>query len=289
MHMHRITVTRHFLLLLTSLGVGLTTPVVADNVPIESALSISGCHVVVNDDDDNENDLWDKDEGQISEEDDLQEFVFTAAGIPGEVGTLTITGGSANVKLWKDDKKSAPFTLESPYSVPETGKIVTFYVEGIKETASYTSITYNATLDFDCAEPIKGKIKFGVTKVDADVDSLNDSGFAFSFTDAEDKIELSDDPDNVGKVVLMNNGDVDGDGINDAVDGVGISGGSVSGLKLTPLEITLPTPIDKSKAEITLNYNESIPRLGEGIKAVTANGVASHEVSKRGMRLWIAD
>src|SRR5690606_33289614 len=102
----------------------------------------------------------------------------------------------------------------------------------------------------------------------------NDSGFTadpHTPGDAEDVLE--GDTTKAGKVILVNDGDLDLDGVIDHSDGFNADGlmsvddippTADQGQRFVPLVITLPEPIDLSKARLQIAYAASVPGSGTG-------------------------
>ena len=202
--------------------------------------------------------------------------------------------GTKHLKFWQDAEKNEPFELESPYTVgPTADRIVEFYVEGLEPTETFDSLSFSATYTV-AGSAVSGEIKFGVTRADIDVDSDNSAGIKAVFTDEDDKIEFSRKSENLGKIMLENNGDVDSDGVADHFDGLGLENADsagVSGLNLTPMSVTLEQPFDPTTAKIMFTYTANVPRLGAGIAkdGDVVDGIQPYKITNKGLRLWKVD
>lgn len=245
------------------------------NIHPKPSLAIDGGHVVVNDDDANGNQEWDKNENPTPDkglsgpktpeqlEPKLQKFTFTAKHTS-EPGTLVITASSnANIKLWEDAAKTSPFTAASSYPVGISDDVtVTFYVEGLTPTAAFDSIVFSAS--FTVAQKTAvGEIKFGVTQADIDIDSDNNAGLTATFTDEDDKREFSDKTEHPGKILLETTAAIDANGV----------AASVMQSAFAPLRVTLHPPFSPGTAKVKFTYPASVPS-------------PSAPANKRGLRLW---
>jgi len=127
--------------------------------------------------------------------------------------------------------------------------------------------------------------------IDLDIDSNNDDGFDLTeLTDAEDEIEdIDNDPFYPGKIMLVNDGDDDGDGIPNYTDGIDIydNGGESAGGRFVPIVIELDDSVDISIAKIKLSYSVSDPSL------IIQNGTESEGYSytpeSGSLRIWTKD
>ena len=140
------------------------------------------------------------------------------------------------------------------------------------------------------------RVKITSLLVDVDVDSDNDNGFdAPSRSDDEDAVEDNAPGDGgtsggdagvPGKILPVDSGDVDGDGIPDFADGYSLFPGnadmvSCEGARFAPVVFELPEPFDPATATIWVSYDASDPRL------VTTNAVGGYEPASGGrLRIW---
>jgi hypothetical protein len=291
------------------------------NVPPKPGLIITGKHVVVNDDDWNNDQIWDKvhkpgdlkpgaqngeefttadfpNEGlrdmpdNVPAEPKLVPFTVTATPPPGKSGTLTITKTGGNVKLWKDEIKTSTFDLSDVGSKTS----VEFWVEGIEPTNTLQDAGFDAKYHIVGQDPLSAEIRYGITRADIRVDSNNKTipPSTEPLDEEDERIEFSTKPEHIGKILLENSGDVDHDGVMDSLDGLGLAdtGGSagVANLKLVPMKVKLEKPYDPTRAEVTFHYNASLPREdAKGIKKTVTNNVTTYEIAKRGLRLWKVD
>jgi len=284
-------------------------PAYGVNIPPEEAIKIEGEHVKVNDNDDDANDVWDFLDQEPEEEDlDIVEFKITAAGNPLKEGKLKLTlpeqpepvplldeegepvldddGEPVEIILppntiyWKDQKKTEPFIFENEYDVPAAGKILTFYVEGITPTEAFDTLAFKAELKYEDYEPVEGEFKFGVTEIDTDVDSLNNGNPETLEQDQEeDQREHEEVSGNRGlRLFPYNFIDTDENDFPDHLQGLGIAELGEKGdvapeyNYLTPVPIRLPELFDPETMKITLVYDESIPRVGEGLEYTDVDG-----------------
>jgi len=140
------------------------------------------------------------------------------------------------------------------------------------------------------------RVKITSLLVDVDVDSDNDNGFdAPSRSDDEDAVEDNAPGDGgtsggdagvPGKILPVDSGDVDGDGIPDFADGYSLFPGnadmvSCEGARFAPVVFELPEPFDPATATIWVSYDASDPRL------VTTNAAGGYEPASGGrLRIW---
>jgi hypothetical protein len=290
------------------------------NVDVEfvDASSASGDkYVSRNVDDDDKNEQWDKDqnEGQMlteqpaEPEDDLKKFKVTTSI---ENGTLSISvdaSHTSNVRFWADEKKEK---LHKKSWAVTGGNIINaqdapahsdgtegyFWVEGLVNSASLNDIEIKAKIG-DEEDPVK----ISVIEVDLDVDSKNEHAFDTSGfdTDAVDKIEMSDETTDPGKIVIFSpsaNSDADqGDQVPDFADGFKLKSpsefASCANLKFVPLRVDLKTPFDPQNAKVSFHYEKmSKPKLDGDDAGLSVSGTGTSEnpyvftVLKGGMRLW---
>jgi hypothetical protein len=318
----------------------------AVNLPPNPALSLSGGHVVVNDDDHHsaeipQDDVWDKDqpgnteipneglrvvgkrnasqpatgEVEVRGEPVLRQFTIDATYIPNCPGTLTVSleGNDGNVKFWEEEQRTKEFTLEKMHVVNNaTAGKLKFWVEGIKPTEGFDSIKITAVYDVPAdggsggsAEPktSTGTLEFGVVRADVDVDTLNKGAAAniesanpggVDADSAADQKELSLNMEVYGKLLLANRGDEDGDGVQNAADGITDLGAGEAGQtkKFEKVVIHHDKPWS-DEASYTFRYEFSEPKEGEGLMEVPVpegtEGETRWTVVKRGMRLWLKD
>ena len=167
------------------------------------------------------------------------------------------------------------------------GRSGTLHVEAVAPGASTGDPRIKVELDPDGPD---GPMPFAATDAvrmtsiaaDIDIDSNNSdaflsAGYAAFHSQAKDQIEdLEVNPAGKrlpGKVVLVNDGDLDGDGVPDYSDGFNADGipsaddlppPPATGYYFTPVSISIPAPIDLSKARLQIDYDASVPGAGAG-------------------------
>jgi autotransporter-associated beta strand protein len=159
----------------------------------------------------------------------------------------------------------------------------TVFIEAIGASAAFGDKTITIRIDPDGDGPL-GFVATDVVRLtsittDLDVDSDNNNAFGTPDQNPyEDQIENlpkdSSGKDLPGKIVLVNDGDLDGDGILDYSDGFDADGVAVNadnapptaaqGQQFTPVVITVPAPIDLTKARLQVDYDASVPGAGSG-------------------------
>jgi hypothetical protein len=133
----------------------------------------------------------------------------------------------------------------------------------------------------------KDRVRVGVLRANVLVDSLNQHGFGTP-VDSDEVEDVEDDPNEPGKIVLVNDGDEDADGIVDYADGFDrfaeiSEDDTSSGVSFVPVVFEIPEPIDVSEAVVTLSYSASDPG------AVTTNGLGACVLPAGHLRLWAQD
>ena len=180
----------------------------------------------------------------------------------------TLPPSEANIKLEYPDSLQI-WTASSPSvgSVVESGVAYSFaqlnggwlYIEGLEpESEAKISLYLKSGQSFSQAEAVT------VTLFEADIntDSDNDG------TIAEDDDPLEDAPGLPGRLVAVNDGDVDGDGIVDWADGFNwdraasaddlcAEGGESPTNLFAPVEITIPESVNLSIARLRICYGGS--------------------------------
>lgn len=134
---------------------------------------------------------------------------------------------------------------------------------------------------------------FRVNGLDLDIDSnnnqwLQDPARSIEEERIEDREGSSDYP---GKVIPLNDGDRDADGVPDFADGMNIFGneGTDAGGRLVPLILEIPESADPFKTELRFTYNQSDPaqvlRTGEG----TPESPYRFTPAAGRLRIWTCD
>jgi len=160
-----------------------------------------GGFISLNDDDDNNNEIPDKDEsGPITDEDDLVKLTLEKVQPETVTGPITLqaTGGS-KIKIWESETKGgSPITLPKTYSTP-TDLPTELWIEGVDTSSTVRDIE----LVFDYSgHPFDDKIKMTVLQVDIDMDGVSDNketakgGFIALNDDDDDDNENADNNEN---------------------------------------------------------------------------------------------
>ncbi len=124
---------------------------------------------------------------------------------------------------------------------------------------------------------------------DLDIDSDNNNGFDTpERSDQEDAIEdLPGDPRFPGKLIAVNDGDVDEDGLPDFADMVyrNPQTGQAANVRFTPLIAELPEYIDLATAKLRFRYAGSDPNA---VKTTTqADGSVRYTPAQGSQRVWL--
>ncbi|MBU4198863.1 MAG: hypothetical protein KKG09_04470 [Verrucomicrobia bacterium] len=250
----------------------------------EANEEVVGAFVPLNSDDDNANGVPDLSEAPVTNENDLVEL--TIALYPGDLPadeTVSITGSE---NLYEDQEKQTQASAGYPVSrFP-----LTLWVEGQSVSSDLRDKEIMVT---HIASGAKDKVKYTVLKADLDIDSDNNNGFDDpDRSDAEDTIEdIEGDPDKPGKLICVNDGDEDHDGVPDFADGFDKWGneGANAGGAFTPLILEIAEPIDLEKAKVTFVYLASDP---DGVTRTGAGTEADPYIytpARGKLRIWTVD
>ena len=135
-------------------------------------------------------------------------------------------------------------------------------------------------------------------KVDLDIDSDNTNGAGAPDRSAAEET-LEDDDEKPGKLIAVNNGDFDTDGIPDYADG--FDGETLPGVNFTKLVLEMPDGIDIDKLKVKLVYSASDPSSinvapqNSGSSGVgrdsswTTRGGQIYELPSGNLRIWKKD
>lgn len=146
----------------------------------------------------------------------------------------------------------------------EQNRIVTLYVEGIAPSSGIAASSILVEVDPDGQQGfcLNDAVRVTVVKVDLACDSNNDQ----SITDDDDACEdRYDGASWFGCVIMVNDGDVDQDGIPDFADGFDGDDNFGSDDDYTPgnmfkrLVLTVPLPVNMEKAKLRIDYSASDP------------------------------
>jgi len=134
-----------------------------------------GGYIALNDDDDNNNCIADRDDtGTVNGEDDLVEITLDKVQpetLTGEV-TLKVLSGGSNIKVWTTSTKGTEITLPKTYSTP-ADLPKNLYVEGYSASGSVRDVTL--ALEFTVGgQTFDDRIKATVVKVDLDASEVDD-------------------------------------------------------------------------------------------------------------------
>lgn len=219
----------------------------------------------------------------------------------GSAPGATLNDGS--LRLWKKDgnqvRGGANFTGEAgDYVAPTVGasyysgadlqklgfsgsvRTQNLFLEALRPSTESGDKVVEFRIDPDGDGPIgflaTDLVRLTNMGIDLDIDSLNNSGFDLTLasrTAEEDGIEAqvanADNKKLVGKVILVNEGDLDGDGVLDYLDGYNADGtvgnaddappSATQGQNFAEVAISLPSLIDLSTARLQIVYDGSAP------------------------------
>jgi hypothetical protein len=220
----------------------------------------------------------------------------------GALLTTSSSAGSLIVRLPETDSDipaAATVTLSiadvpgqpNPYSsfVQQT-----FSVSSLPRTVNLPPVSTAGSASFIASLAVDGqlsedRVRVRVVDVDVCVDSLNVHGY--DLPEPTPEVEsIEDNPALPGKIIMVNDNDLDGDSIPDFADGYALFPDTPSsidcpGKEFTPLVITIPDSIDVKTARFWLYYNASDPLQ------VTTNAAGIYELPPDGgrLRLWNVD
>ena len=275
----------------------ITTDTVHIAVACTGSLKISGPDtLVVNDNDDNKSDTWDKNDPAVPTGDPQIKVVTVEAEAGNQPLTVNILPALPGVDqiiggYFLDGTKIGRHSL--PLTIPAYQKVVAnLHVEGVRNSSALEDVTITATVagsgyssgsNLCVVTPPDVSHKLTVYQVDLDVDSNNNEGFDFTEgSPAEDQIEASENPANPGKIIAVPlDADMDGDGVPDWKDGFGAAGGTLApGVRFVPMIVNLPPPYNPATAVVEFAYTMSDPR---SVNPGTTTPPPS------GFRIWTAD
>ncbi len=153
-------------------------------------------------------------------------------------------------------------------------RTVTFYVEGINASTEIADqeILIGVNIDdYQTFEVCKDMVRVTVIDMDLDIDSDNNNGFNPPARSAKED-EIEDYLNERGKIICVNDGDIDKDGIPNFADGFDIysNSGSSAGGYFTPIILGVPEAVDNEldKYKVRFTYVSSDPdaviRQGDG-------------------------
>jgi hypothetical protein len=179
---------------------------------------------------------------------------------------FTIDGHSEQLLFAENELSDTPFYIDGTEINPiiDGDKIMYFEVDELSQLQADDYLTLSLIQNGDDANVLWQYSFF----VDLDIDSFNDNGLLLppgSLTKEEDRIEGGKGKDYpYGKIITVNNGDEDGDGIPNVMDftcnKTDLNHTSqCNNIKFTPIVITLPEDIDLGRTRIWFDYDDSPP------------------------------
>lgn len=169
----------------------------------------------------------------------------------------------------------------------------TFSYDNSTELNPGDPLRVNLELEAPDGQVVKTEGTFRVNGLDLDIDSNNSDGFnAPERSRNEELIEdLGAGIDYPGKIIQINNGDTDADGVPDFADGMNVFGndGADAGGRFVPLVLEIAGTYEPANIEIRFSYNEADPqtmtRSGEG----TDDNPYVYQAPSGRLRLWKVD
>jgi RHS repeat-associated protein/uncharacterized delta-60 repeat protein len=240
-------------------------------------------------------------------------FVYTPAG-----GTFRVWGGAdRSIEPYEGDPPPLLWlTSGTTYAISDVGGLS---VEAVNRSSGPATIHYMLTDDAG-AVVTSGDMKFKVFDPDLVIDADNNNGSASpdggpadeQMEDGALSLYPTTNPANfqwTGKIIPLNNEDLDHDGVADMFDGFNFDGvadtaggstddkigqtATATPTHLIPIKIELPAPIDLRTAQLSLSYSASDPRgvtrsdaaaLGFLLPGQQADGTFGDDLGY--LRLW---
>lgn len=128
-------------------------------------------------------------------------------------------------------------------------------------------------------------------RVDLDVDSDNNNGQAAPARSPEED-QIEDDASKPGKILCVNNGDLDGDGVPDLADGfnadntANTADDQPSPQRFVPIVLQLPAALDPATTRISFAYSASNPAQ---VNVTQTPAGAAFTIPAGHLRLWTRD
>jgi hypothetical protein len=167
------------------------------------------------------------------------------------------------------------------------GSRISLWLEGISPSASAGASSIVVLLDPDGPGPLPDVIdtvRLTVFDVDVSIDSDNTAGLRGGPNGPnphEDNVEELNNA--AGKQIPLNHGDRDSDGVKDYWDGYSVPGwnqlAANASASFTPIQVTIPAPVNLSTAMIRIDYPVNDPSLSglEDIRIWTKDGAVARD------------
>ncbi len=268
--------------------------VVVDDLPEEAATppneEAPGALVRVNaDDDDGDGQVDGAQPGPVAAEDELVPVrvnCLVQSGVAG-LARLSVAQGSDHVALWARPDRSDPVSLPAEWPVQGGAVEAVLWMEGRAPSDTVRDVELQLTY-----VPAGGGDLVGdralVTVWDCDLDADTDNSGRHDAPDrtlAEDSTEdLAGDDSRPGKVMLVEDWDLNLDLIPDVVNGFGLQDGEggCDGLEFVPVVLEYRGPTDAA-VRLKLDYDASDPRQ------IVLNAVDPYALPPGHLRLWTKD
>ena len=208
---------------------------------------------------------------------------------------LVVTQGADHVRFWSQPTRQKEIALQSgvlqiePKLIPAEG--LTIWVEATAASTAQRDIVIEARYkkgSFTATDVVKAT----ALTFDLDVDSDNDDADEDpARTAVEERNEdIPSDASRPGKVLWVNNGDIDGDNVPNFADGMDQFGNEDpnAGGAFTPIIFeTERDLLNISKAAVVFHYDASDPSQME--QFTTSTGRVWYEAAPGHLRLWTQD
>jgi len=211
----------------------------------------------------------------------------------GEV-KLEVEDENEIIKIWKDSEREAELEDDS-WRIGYDEVPSQIFVEGLKISENSNDVVISLRYTNGSDQTATDSVSLTCYGVDLDIDTDNNG--VIDYSDTEDEYEDVDgNPLYPGKLVLVNNSDVDDDGVPnfadgiDSYDNIGVGAGGV----FTPITLNVPEPIDLNVAKVKFNYLGSDPKAvpdGDLIQTnIVSGSITNAFYSATGhLRIWKND
>lgn len=118
----------------------MTPDIIVNNVEEEHEVDV-GAYIMVNDADVNNKKVYDEDAPGTATQ-DIRPMVLKFPEL--DTGTMTLSGGAGNVKIWEDESKSTEVTLPKTWDLSaSTEREYTYYIEGRSASGAVRDVSFD--------------------------------------------------------------------------------------------------------------------------------------------------
>ena len=246
---------------------------------------------------------WDFDEGNLNElgdpaSDDEPDAVagdrINATDSDLLTGTLTVQGTGTwsltfpanDINVWRETGGNWVKVESGVGYGPVTDATIHLRVEGILPSEAIRDVDLLATLQPSQGNALTDLVRLTVSDVDLLADSDNDDGYGRPWGTRTEAV-AEDDATVTGKVIYVNDGDIDDDQIPDYADGFNRDFGSslddvTPGDRFVPLPLRIENPIDLSLARFPVHLFGIQP----GVDVLVLDRAGGGSFAYLGRRWW---